>query len=342
MPLRSTALTEAGTLKARVTLENLRTGEVVELRDSLFRFDPSDGGLGSDGVFLHNYWTTLPIEPGASYRFRAVADEARPAEATIEVPPDYDVEVWIAQPSSRKRDLIRLDGLRYVAFTAEFTYVIDGCGPAAQRTEFDTGSPQTDVQMISIGRYIRNRPGCGVPELQRREIWIVGSAAEWPAGVEYSPTELRVPDSPSNITNALGFLGGVLTKRVPYENCAISVQGDTPDYCRLHYDENTATLTGTVRDVLCSGDPIREASVELREVTADPMVPAKVRFTSTSGTGEFSIGGLEADRRYSLSVRRFSLTERYDQYHEYLDTLTFAPGEKATYDVALEPWECKP
>ena len=337
MPIRDVIPTSPGPLGATVTLENIGTGQIVELQDSVFRFS-GNPDVGSAGVFLHNFWTTERIEPAATYRFSAKWDAERTAEANVEIPPDYQVEVWLIQ-SSEGADLLRLTGLRHVAFIDVVTHAYDECGPSVQHISLEVASADSDVQMVPVHKPSVSREGCGTPLIEKQELWIVGSGAAWPSNQAYSAETLGVPDSLSNISHSVGYLGGVLTKLIPYENCRIPY-ASLRDYCQLRYDAAAATLKGTVTDILCTGEGVAGATVELREL--DPVSPAlpKSRFTSAGRSGEYEIGALVAGGRYALTVSRFIKADPKDQYEEHTDTLVFASGESLTYDVDLRRLEC--
>jgi hypothetical protein len=146
---------------------------------------------------------------------------------------------------------------------------------------------------------------------------------------------------PSNISNSVGYLGGVLTKLVPYESCQLEGADPTTErYCKLRYDDAAATLTGTLQDVLCTGEGVASATVELRKIDAEPSGSRKVRFTNSNRSGVYRIGALETGA-YAVSVRGSMATE-YDRYVEHTDTIEFATGELRTYDVGLKRYICPP
>jgi hypothetical protein len=293
----------------------------------VFRFGVNPD-VGSDGVYLHNFWTTEKIGPGAAYLFSAKADGEEPSEAVVEIPPEYDVEVWLGQS---RGDRLLLVGLQHMALV-RVTDFYDNCGSAVETSILNSVSTDSDTLMIPISRGLLSREGCGPPQIEKQALLVIGSGAEWPSGLEYSATGLGVPDAPSNISNSVGFLGGVLTRLIPYEECEILGLLTRPAYCRIRYDEASASLRGIVRDTVCGG-AVARANVRLREVNADPW---KIRTTRSSRSGEFEIGALEGGSRYALSVQRFG-PDGFDDFQEYNDTLEFAAGEQVVYDVGLRP-----
>jgi hypothetical protein len=321
-----------------VTLENLATGQIVQMRDSLFHFQPNPD-VGSEGIYLHNFWTTEKIEPGATYRFTARPDSERSSEAEVEIPHAYQVEVWFAQNESLQNRL-HLDRLRYVAFAEVRTLFFDQCGKAENRTPLGTGSPESETQMIPISVRSARRSGCGIPIVDHNELWIVGSGAPWPSSRDYAVDQLGVPDEPSNISNSVGFLGGVLTRVVPYESCRFAGSGPVEDYCKLRYDAASASLSGIITDPVCTRTEIAGATVELLELNPEPPAKAKVRSTLSTSVGRFSIGALEGGRRYALTVSNFIKATPIEQYEPHTDTLEFTAGQHRTYDVGLIRRQC--
>lgn len=63
MPIRPLATTSPDSFGITVTLEDLGTGRVIPLRDSLFPFTHhADADVGSAGTYVHDFWTTETIE----------------------------------------------------------------------------------------------------------------------------------------------------------------------------------------------------------------------------------------------------------------------------------------
>ena len=336
-PIRPVATTSPDPLAARVTLQDLGTNHIIELRDSVFRFNSSDPDLGSDGVYLHNYWTTERIEPGATYRLSVASDGEEPAEAVVQVPSDYDVEAWFSQRG--QPNLLRLTGLEHVGLVFLVTHFIDQCGPGITRTPVIIPAEESDIHSIPIRGRFPERQGCGITDVDKQDLWVAGSGAQWPSGMGTRPEALGTSDIPSNISNSVGFLAGVLTKSIPYENCRIDVP-QPPEYCRLRYVDGWATLQGTVVDPRCGDNStVRDAMVELRELDPEVAEYPRTRPTTTNDRGKYLIRGLDAGRRYALRVRKPSPNRLLD-FHEHTDTLDFALNEILTYNVELQRKEC--
>jgi len=342
MPIRTLILTAPDSFGATVTLEELGTGRVIELRDSVFRFsDLQDPDEGSRGACVHDFWTTERIEPGAAYRFSASLNGEEPAEAMVEIPGDYETEVWISQVRYVP-DYLRVAGLKYLPFLSANTHFYNRCGSGIDSIWTDVPPAQEGVHLIPIEKAeVVPVEGCGRPGIEKRELWVVGSEAEWPSGDEYSPRGLAVTERASNITNAVGFLGGILTRTIPYENCEFQGGGaEVPDHCVLQYDGEAATLRGIVRGIRCRDGPIDSVTVELREIDGEPPATRRIRSTLTNRGGAFEIGALEAGVRYAVRVRAKPEPDPFwgevDVYTIHTDTLDLTTGEEAEHDVGLE------
>ena len=208
MPIRSTVITSQAALDVAVQLENLSSGHVIVMRDSVFQFTQHNDDVGSDGHFLHNFWTNQEIAPGSSFRFEARGGDGVPSVGEITVPPDYRVELWLWQPQPRsaESDRIRLLGLRHVAFVTLITEGRDACGPWTEYRHFPVPENDSDTHVIPVNRGV-SRLACPPSVIDRQDLRVVGSSAPWPKGDGFETGGLGVTDAPSNVSHAVGFLG---------------------------------------------------------------------------------------------------------------------------------------
>jgi len=352
MPIRSLRTTSPDPLAATVTLEHLGTGRIIQLEDSVFAFSSAsdwDGTFGGVGVvYVHNFWTAEAIEPGAAYRFSVRREGEEPAEAVVEIPHDYAVEVAISQTLGGEGDELRITGVKHLPFLTQDAYYFDDCGSDRRRFQWEGRSADDETYLITIQKQsVPSRTGCGVPWVANRELWIVGSEAAWPGG-GYSPNALGDSALTSNVSNAVGFLGGVLTKIIPYEDCTFQSEGaPIPPTCRLRYGSETAAVIGTVREPRCVG-PLDSVVVQLTEMNREP---ARIRTVLSNGAGEFVIGALEPgiphlawarappvpiDSEWVAATFRWQYTEWWDVHAVHTDTLTFTPGQRLEYDIHLD------
>ena len=341
MPVRPLMTTSPDSFGATVTLEELGTGRVIALRDSVLGFSHhADAEVDAVTAYVHDFWTTEPIRPGATYRFATTRGGDDPAEAVVEVPADYAVEVWIEQLGTGAGDRLRIVGSKHVPFLRAFTHFTDRCGVGLDSVRYDAVPDEEGLAVIPIRRgAVRPRENCGPPTVGSRELWIVGSESAWPQGEAYSPWGLAAPERASNVSNAVGFLGGVFTKVVPWESCAYDGGvGPVPEYCVLRYDEASATVTGTITESRCADGAIDSVTVQLRELVEPPTAP-RIRTVVSDAAGAFSFGALEPGMHYLLHARAKPVPifgeGEIDIYAQHTDTLTSSPGERMRYDIAL-------
>ena len=83
-PIRQNIRPDSAAIDAVVTLEHAGSGRVVTLRDSLFRF--ADPDVAGSSAWVHNFWTTEPLEPEATYRLRVERSDGAATTAVVEMP----------------------------------------------------------------------------------------------------------------------------------------------------------------------------------------------------------------------------------------------------------------
>ncbi len=333
--MRSTIVAAADSAPVKVTLEAVADGRIITLHQATVRFGGA-GTVDTGGAVAHNFWTAERIKPGATYRLRAQPATGHAAEVVVAIPADYDMALNIAQPWNSAKDLLELRGLAHVAFVTVTSSYSDLCGSTRETSQGKPAQGTAAAETVGVSRAVNGRvqQGCGSPFVSGRTVWAAGSEAAWPSGEEWSTVRLGGP-GPGNVTDGLGFVGGVLTKTIPYEDCTYVQRTATNSYCRLHYDSTSAVLSGTVSDPLC-GLRVSRATVQLRELEPKAPEVAKIRSTYTDPAGGYWIGGLVPGMTYAMTVHRSeppgSIPPEYDDYQA---TLRFSPGERATRDLDL-------
>jgi len=339
MPVRDLEMTDSTPLDAIVFLEEVESGKRIEMVDSIFHFPAANPDVDGEGIYVHNFWTSEPILPGATYRFSATVKGGPTAEATISIPDGFDITVQTDDRASRPGPRygfprrIFVEGSPLIAFVGMIAWVQDECGegwayrPFRRRQE---PSERHDILMQHI--YDRPfRPGCGSARVISEKIIVFGADDPWPwsetpwmsAGAD-APERPAVSDIASNVTFALGFIGGTMSRRVPYEEC-IYLGWAAPPTCDLHYDETTASLSGRVIEQSCRGGPVSGASVVLEELGEAEF---RRRRSTESRGGEYLIMAIEGNRRYALEYTA-------PTFRTHTDTIELAVGERLELDLYL-------
>lgn len=355
MPIRALKTTSPDPFDADVTLTEVGSGETITLRDSLVRF--SAGGATDDTAtaFVHDFWTTERIEPGATYRFSVTRPGQPTAEAVVTVPKRFDLTVSLNQSGNRNdRDFARLSGVNYVPFWEQRLRFTDGCGSGedtlpAKAVRADNGTATVGPLVDTVSQ--RGTGQCGVPTVTMRHLWVAASDSAWPVA---SPVlGLGASQRASNITNGLGFLGALLTTEVPYSTCTYAAQTKWPEgtsagipgpkqtnfpqWCELTFDSVAASSSGRVIETRCGDGPVEGATVRYTEVDGT----GKTQLITTAADGTFEFGALQPGVRYNLYVHARLIPVlgggvSINVYTTIDDTVTFSPGEHRTGDLYLQ------
>jgi hypothetical protein len=214
--LRQSAFEETA-LDASVRLVDVRRGETVLLRDSLFRF--------SNGAVAHNFWTTYPIRAGETYRVEAVRADGVASSAIVRVPAPFplpELEAGITLYSSpqfppQAQSMVffaieRFADLRidYVLDDPDLTVTIPYLGRLSQTPSgqyFLAFNAYADVQKAVSG--VAGSDAC--PALRRARVFIAAATPDWPEVLAFDPETQALPSVASNVANGLGYVGGVIT-----------------------------------------------------------------------------------------------------------------------------------
>lgn len=219
MPIRNSIITEKAPERAKVTITRIKTGDIIELRDSLLNPRP--------GVFLLNYYTTKEIFPAEDYLFKAENKEGKASTASITIPADFPLPLvhrFENSPIAR----IYVNGVEnlssacvYYYFLAESTgkihkeIVPQHSDIRSTETGFVVYSyPQADMSEISS---YHNSLTAGIQHLWQ-EVQIVSGNSNWPDYENFDEDDY-LPHENSNINNGTGILAGAVSKTVPFQSC---------------------------------------------------------------------------------------------------------------------------
>jgi hypothetical protein len=329
MPVRESVFSEPAPIDARVTLEHLETGHVIELQDSLFKYAGSDPDIVAD-LYVHNFWTTEPLVRGGTYTVRASRSDGRSAWATVRVPLSVRrVVVSIRQNPHQTHDFLRVESDGHLALLQ----VLHGEGREVQRQSLAQSGTGAGVSQVAISRIRLVFDPAFVPPLPPRPavcaqdricaISMLVSGVEWPFKEDHTEAYVTQADALSNVEEGTGFVGAVLAHEVPYESCRLSPA--TITLCELVYDETTATLEGTVTDTTCNVR-LRGAWVVLRRADG-----TRTRTTRTRADGSFRIGAIEAGVPHELFV------DELENHISMPRTISsFTAGDTTTVAVGVE------
>ncbi len=357
MPIRPLKTTTPDAFDVGVTLTEVGSGRVITLRDSLVRFAEGAGTADSTTAFVHDFWTTERIEPGATYRFSATRPGEPVADAVVTVPERLVVTVSLHQVNySGDKDFARVSGANYLPFWEQRLGFTDDCGSGvdtlpSRPARADNGTITLKPLVDTVSR--RGTGQCGTPTITRRRLWVAASDSAWPAPDASHMLGLGASERASNITNAIGFLGALITAEVPYSSCTFAPQTKWPngtssgipgpkqtyfpEWCDLQFDSLSASSSGRVIETRCGDGPVGEATVRYTEVDDS----GKTQLVKTARDGTFEFGALKPGVRYNLYVYArlvpvYGTGLSINIYSTIDDTVTFSPGEHRTGDLDLQ------
>jgi len=256
-PFRGSIFSTPDPIDAAVTIEDLGTGRTIEMVSAPFSQESPNFG---DTLYAYNFFSTEPIYPESVYRLTVRRSDGGSSSATVRTPPafpDLLSVIGIAQsPTQAFQDYIRFHippgahlamvQTRQIGHTIDQT--LGDC--VAYRYNFFPAPPPLeqggDIQVNLYPVLFRLPQGCF---FDREEVRIVLAGDPWLPDTGADETHINALD---NIENGVGFLAGVITKSIPYEDCTIT-GANRPSFCELFYGSAAATLI--VRPI--DGGPVR-------------------------------------------------------------------------------------
>ncbi|MDX1639943.1 MAG: hypothetical protein R3281_18430 [Balneolaceae bacterium] len=212
-----------------VTLEELETGKIATMNDSLFTQD-------GDPRFV-NTWTTMEIRNGHTYRLRAIDAEGKESRVTVTIPEPFPTptlrrEFGIGMPTTFTMFVDSMNHLAdvhvewFVRLTApgfEEERVVSFAYRNRAEERFDGEfrvfiEPEKDQEEILQQTFLPSDGG--EVEVLHRQVVIASGGPEWNPDIATSDELIyALPDGFSNVENGLGYLIGVDTKRIPLKSC---------------------------------------------------------------------------------------------------------------------------
>lgn len=205
------------TLDVTVTLQDLDADQEWSLQDSLMRVQTE---------FQHNFWTTVPISPGTSYRLTVRGPEGEMTQAsttTPENPPSIELGAPIRLPCVTPREanqfevtLEEVDEL--AALRIRYFQSVFGPTEVFDYDHYDDVIREEDEYTAIINYYQDLQSARRTMErdclVDSAKVVAAAGGPDWPAWARYSDvsfSELARPDSFTNVEGGHGLLAGVYT-----------------------------------------------------------------------------------------------------------------------------------
>ena len=208
-------------IDATVTLEHLTSGEIAVMNDSLFEF--------FHGVRAHNFWTTMDLQPGETYRLGVEASDGRSSHATVTLPSDFPAPLLrIAYKAIEGRDVVYIEGAERLADVQVRYHYRPAAGRAPMypvphiqdtvRTSPSTYEVLVDPKFEEDYRERYFPAGIGGSFLYK-EVFVAAAGPDWHPFATIDEKIIALPEGISNVENGVGYVAGIVSKTIPYVSC---------------------------------------------------------------------------------------------------------------------------
>lgn len=193
------------------TLEHVGGSEMAVMNDSLFSYF-------HDGL-AYNNWTAMKLLPEETYRLTAEYSDGRSSHVEVTMPENFPT------PVLEISGLLSVSGVKRLADVRTIYHVRFPTTNEVEIFDFpkDEISPRPpDGYLINLrgGRdvaYINEFHPFG--EIIKRQIFVASAGPGWHDFRSIERRIFNLPDGVSNVENGVGFLAGVISKTIPYEEC---------------------------------------------------------------------------------------------------------------------------
>ncbi|MDR9419837.1 hypothetical protein [Gracilimonas sp.] len=220
MPVRETTEYSDEPIDATVTLENLDTGEITTMNDSLFTLSQ----VAEEDAYVWNFWTTTDIHPSNTYKLKVERSDGAITTATVDIPGQfadptidfnyvevYDVnnlaEVLLNWKVRDRRDntihefSVIQDQVIYYRTSEKYRIVI---------------YPNDDFVNVILKSLEASQPQIEILDT-KAVVSVAGS--DWVDFSELGRDVIALPEATSNIENGVGYLVGSIRKVFSYPVC---------------------------------------------------------------------------------------------------------------------------
>ncbi len=207
-----------GGLNTSVTLEKLETGEVFSFRDSLFRY--------SETIYAYNFRSELQVQPASTYLLTATRGDGAQSRVVVDIPPEFIDPTFVPADRPWQPDMLLINGVENLADVqarfkvtyklAEYSqpYHVSLIGDAF-RVDENTHGVYIDRETIANATL-----GLEEIEITNCELYVASAGTDWVDFSNVDPELLMLPDGITNVESGTGYVIGVSSRAIPYDNFA--------------------------------------------------------------------------------------------------------------------------
>lgn len=219
MPVRQSYLLSPEPLDVMVTIEHIHPGgEIRVLKDSLFYY--------GQNAYAWNFWTTMNIEPSQTYRLSAERSDGSTSFAIITLPDDFPDPITELD-LEKSEEYVIVSGVRNLADVHSEHMLFHHLSNVSTMYNFNhhqdslANFSQPDRHKILLNPseareyleiYIEENPYT----LMQREVYVASAGPDWHFFPDVFEEVIQLPDGISNVENGVGYVVGIISKRVPW------------------------------------------------------------------------------------------------------------------------------
>lgn len=224
IPLREQVETFPVKPEMDVTIEDLQTGEIFEMSDSLFTLRQEFKVLNS--------WAAVDVQPGQSYLLKAILPNGLASTAFLTTPkdfPDPDTSDFRGGCSGN----LRLNGIENLADVKSVWHIrfyfsgrederIIAVPYRSRVDDFNDGKYSVYIDTIGELNFIDDQSPFTADSMDvlRREIFVASAGPEWDNNItSLDEMEYSLPIMNSNVENGVGYMIGIVSKKVSLDHC---------------------------------------------------------------------------------------------------------------------------
>lgn len=225
-----------------VTLENVETGNLVVMKDSLFG--------GESGFNYINFYSTADIEPGQKYQIKAEHPDGRTSSVSLTTPEEFPTPLFLLDssrtaeehhhsvviPGLENQKLVDVQTWYFVRnnktnkirkFTFSHIYTVEWVDSYYGGAYVVDIIPEREEGRIFSTLNISSFFGSNY-DLLRRQIFVAVAGPEWSEEIhDMSDLVYAQMEGFSNVENGLGYMIGIYSKIIPYYPCEKEDKSDS-------------------------------------------------------------------------------------------------------------------
>lgn len=221
MPVRQSFFLSPDSLDVTVTLEHLHPdGKTSILNDSLFFYGQS--------AYAWNFWTTMNLQPAQTYRLRAERPDGSNSFVTVTLPEDFpDPVIDVDFEESKEYVIVRgvenladvhsehllFHYLSDITIVYNFNHHQDSLANYLQQPDRHKVLLNPSNAQEFLATYVEENPYT----VLQREVYVASAGPEWHFFPDIFEEVIQLPDGISNVKNGVGYVVGIVSKKIPWE-----------------------------------------------------------------------------------------------------------------------------